>query len=84
MHVVNVCNNNFHLHRFQPRGRYSNLLKVPDFPKYVDTPEGLRMLDYFERFARQQAGQKYPRRILKAVNHARAKLRKTLAESPQE
>ena len=27
VHTVNVCNNNFALHRFQPRSRYSNLLE---------------------------------------------------------
>ena len=39
--VVNICNNNFHLHRFQPRNRYSNLLNVEGFPVYPDTPEGM-------------------------------------------
>jgi len=39
--VVNVCNNNFHLHRYQPRSRYSNLLQVEGFPVYADTPEGM-------------------------------------------
>ena len=37
VHTVNVCNNNFHLHRFQPRSRYSNLLEVEGFPVYPDT-----------------------------------------------
>lgn len=39
--VVNVCNNNWHLHRFQPRRRYSNLLEVDDFPVYENTPEDM-------------------------------------------
>ncbi len=42
--VVNVCNNNFHRHRFQPRSRYSNLLGVAGFPVYPDTPEGMMRL----------------------------------------
>ncbi len=37
VHTVNVCNNNFHLHRFQPRSRYSNLLGVQGFPVYKNT-----------------------------------------------
>lgn len=41
VHTVNICNNNFALHRFQPRSRYSNLLKVEDFPIYPDTDEGM-------------------------------------------
>ncbi len=41
VHTVNICNNNFHLHRFQPRERYSNLLGVKGFPIYPDTPEGM-------------------------------------------
>ncbi len=32
VHTVNVCNNNFALHRFQPRSRYSNLLNVDGLP----------------------------------------------------
>ncbi|MFH1071709.1 MAG: CehA/McbA family metallohydrolase [Candidatus Glassbacteria bacterium] len=43
--VVNVCNNNFHLDRFMPRSRYSNLLKVEGFPVYPDTPEGMLALN---------------------------------------
>lgn len=43
--VVNVCNNNFHMHRFQPRSRYSNLLNVPGFPVYPDTPEGMMRMN---------------------------------------
>ena len=39
--VVNVCNNNFHRHRFQPRSKYSNLLDVPGFPRYADDPQGM-------------------------------------------
>ena len=37
VHTVNICNNNFHMHRFQPRSQYSNLLNVPDFPVYANT-----------------------------------------------
>jgi hypothetical protein len=43
--VVNLCNNNFHMHRFQPRSRYSNLLEVPGFPIYPDTPEGMFLMN---------------------------------------
>ena len=39
--VVNLCNNNFAMHRFLPRGIYSNLLEVEGFPIYPDTPEGM-------------------------------------------
>ena len=41
VHTVNVCNNNFHLHKFQPRSRYSNLLEVDGFPVYPDTEDGM-------------------------------------------
>ncbi len=41
VHTVNVCNNNFALHRFQPRSRYSNLLNVEGFPTYPDTDVGM-------------------------------------------
>ncbi|HOQ88347.1 MAG TPA: CehA/McbA family metallohydrolase [Phycisphaerae bacterium] len=43
--VVNVCNNNFHRHRFQPRSRYSNLLGVEGLPDYPDTPEGMMQMN---------------------------------------
>ena len=43
--VINVCNNNFHRHRFQPRLRYSNLLKVEGFPDYPNTPEGMMAMN---------------------------------------
>ncbi len=43
--VVNVCNNNFHRHKFQPRRQYSNLLNVPGFPEYPDTPEGMMQMN---------------------------------------
>lgn len=43
--VVNVCNNNFHMHRFQPRSFYSNLLNVKGFPVYPDTPEGMMRMN---------------------------------------
>jgi hypothetical protein len=45
VHAVNVCNNNFHLHRFQPRSHYSNLLQVPDFPVYEDTDQGMMRMN---------------------------------------
>ncbi len=41
VHTVNICNNNFALHRFQPRSRYSNLLNVKGFPIYPDTDTGM-------------------------------------------
>lgn len=37
VHTINVCNNNFHMHRYQPRSLYSNLLNVPNFPVYANT-----------------------------------------------
>jgi len=43
--VVNVCNNNFHMHRYQPRSRYSNLLNVDGLPVYPDTPEGMMQMN---------------------------------------
>lgn len=43
--VVNVCNNNFHRHQFQPRSRYSNLLNTPGLPIYPDTPEGMMQMN---------------------------------------
>ena len=45
VHTVNICNNNFALHRFQPRSRYSNLLKVKDFPIYPDTDTGMLQMN---------------------------------------
>jgi hypothetical protein len=45
VHVVNICNNNFGLHRFQPRSRYSNLLGVEGFPVYPDTDVGMMQLN---------------------------------------
>jgi len=45
VHIVNVCNNNFHLNRFQPRDRYSNLLDVEGFPIYANTPEGMMRMN---------------------------------------
>lgn len=44
--VVNVCNNNFQRHRFQPRRRYSNLLEVEGFPEYPNTAEGMMQMNY--------------------------------------
>jgi len=45
VHVVNICNNNFHLHRFQPRSHYSNLLQVPNFPVYEGTDHGMMQMN---------------------------------------
>jgi len=45
VNVVNVCNNNFHRHQFQPRSRYSNLLNTPGLPVYPDTPEGMMRMN---------------------------------------
>lgn len=45
VHTVNVCNNNFHMHRFQPRKRYSNLLEVEGFPIYPDTELGMMQMN---------------------------------------
>jgi len=44
--VVNVCNNNFHRHKYQPRKRYSNLLDVDGFPEYPNTPEGMIQMNF--------------------------------------
>ena len=43
--VVNLCNNNFHRYKFQPRSRYSNLLEVEGLPVYPDTPEGMMRMN---------------------------------------
>lgn len=45
VHTVGICNNQFHLNRFQPRAKYSNLLNVPGFPIYPETPEGMLQLN---------------------------------------
>jgi len=45
VHSVNVCNNNFHMHRYQQRSRYSNLLNVPGFPAYPNTEEGMMRMN---------------------------------------
>jgi len=44
--VVNVCNNNFHRHKYQPRKRYSNLLNVDEFPEYQNTPEEMIQMNF--------------------------------------
>ncbi|MHC4640148.1 MAG: CehA/McbA family metallohydrolase [Planctomycetota bacterium] len=44
--VVNVCNNNFHRNKYQPRKRYSNLLNVDGFPDYPNTPEGMIQMNF--------------------------------------
>jgi hypothetical protein len=43
--VVNICNNNFHRYRYQPRPQDSNLLEVPGLPIYPDTAEGMMRLN---------------------------------------
>jgi len=43
--IVNVCNNNFHMHRYQPRSLYSNLLNVKGFPVYPNTPQGMMQMN---------------------------------------
>lgn len=43
--MINICNNNFHRYRFQPRRRYSNLLEVPGLPLYPNTPEGMMRMN---------------------------------------
>jgi hypothetical protein len=43
--VVNVCNNNFHRHKYQPRRQYSNLLNIEGFPEYPETPEGMMQMN---------------------------------------
>ncbi len=45
VHTVNVINNNFHLHRFQMRSIYSNLLEVDGFPIYPDTELGMMLMN---------------------------------------
>jgi hypothetical protein len=45
VHTVNVCNNLFHLHRFLPRRRYSNLLNVEGFPDYPNTERGMLQMN---------------------------------------
>ena len=44
--VVNVCNNNFHRHKYQPRKRYSNLLNVDGFPEYPNTAIGMIRMNF--------------------------------------
>jgi hypothetical protein len=43
--IVNVCNNNFHMHRYQPRSLYSNLLQAEGLPVYPNTPEGMMQMN---------------------------------------
>jgi hypothetical protein len=43
--VVNVCNNNFQRHKYQPRRQFSNLLNLDGFPEYPDTPEGMMQMN---------------------------------------
>jgi hypothetical protein len=45
VHTVNVINNNFHMHRFQLRSIYSNLLEVDGFPIYPDTELGMMFMN---------------------------------------
>mgnify|MGYP001045582943 CR=1 FL=1 len=44
--VVNVCNNNFHRYKYQPRKRYSNLLDVEGLPDYPNTPEDMMRMNF--------------------------------------
>ena len=44
--VVNLCNNNFHRYKYQPRKRYSNLLNVEGFPDYPNTPQGMTQMNF--------------------------------------
>ncbi len=44
--VVNLCNNNFHLHKYQPRSRYSNLLNIKGFKIYPNTSKGMMNLNF--------------------------------------
>ena len=44
--VVNVCNNNFHRHKYQPRRQYANLLNVKGFPEYPNTPQGMLEMNF--------------------------------------
>ena len=39
--TVNICNNNFHMHRYQQRSHYSNLLNVEGLPVYPNTEAGM-------------------------------------------
>ncbi|MCP4783728.1 MAG: CehA/McbA family metallohydrolase [Fuerstiella sp.] len=41
VHVVNVCNNNFHQHQYQLRSIYSNLLQTPGLETYENTEQGM-------------------------------------------
>jgi hypothetical protein len=42
--VINICNNNFHRYRYQPRPQDSNLLNVPGLPTYRATAEGMMQM----------------------------------------
>ncbi len=44
--VVNLCNNNFHRFKYQPRRQYSNLLNVSGFPEYPNTAEGMMRMNF--------------------------------------
>jgi len=43
--IVNICNNNFHRYRFQPRAQNSNLPALAGFPEYPNTAEGMMRLN---------------------------------------
>ncbi len=45
VHCINICNNNFHMHRYQQRSHYSNLLEVDDFPVYPNTELGMMQMN---------------------------------------
>ena len=46
VHVVNVCNNNFHQHQYQLRSIYSNLLQTPGLETYENTEQGMLRMNY--------------------------------------
>lgn len=60
VHAVNVCNNNFHRYRFQPRSQYSNLLEVEGFPVYPDTDVGMMRMNTDTYYRLLNCGLKLP------------------------
>ena len=60
VHAVNVCNNNFHRHRFQPRSLYSNLLEVEGFPVYPDSDVGMMRMNTDTYYRLLNCGLKLP------------------------
>lgn len=43
--VVNICNNNFHRYKYQPRPQYSNMLEVAGLDTYPATAEGMMQMN---------------------------------------